>query len=231
MANQPTAPGLHPPPELPSMPDVSTTLTNYLRTFSLWCRQGFAAKLSATAALPKVLLLSPGGAVFSIAVGNDGRLTSTPIALASGDLGTPVLTFAPVTGSASASAANPPGTTSATYVMMGLGHVLASQVASRLWVTIDGRVANTTNGRETDVVVCCGTGPPPANGAPQAGTIVSQPAAFVATTGGGAFAPFSLTATVSGITPQTSYWFDLAVKVTGGTGNVSNIDACAMGLP
>jgi len=230
MANQPTAPGLHPPPELPSMPDVSATLTNYLRTFSLWCRQGFAAKLNANSALPKVLLLSPSGKVFSIAVGDDGRLTSTPIALASGDPGTPV-TFAPVTASAMLQAAAPAGTTSATYVMMGLGHVLSSQVASRLWVSIDGRIANNTNGRETDVVVCCGIGTPPANGAPQVGTIVSQPAAFVATTGGGAFAPFSLTATVSGITPQTSYWFDLAVKVTGGTGNVSDIDACAMGLP
>jgi hypothetical protein len=231
MASQPTAPGLHPPPDLPSMPDVSSTLTNYLRTFSLWCRQGFAAKLNANSALPGILMQSPGGKVFKITVNDSGALQSTPIALASGDPGTSVLTFAPITASAMLEAAAPAGTTSTTYVMMGLGHVLSSEVASRLWVSIDGRIANNTNGRETDVVICCGTGTPPVNGAAQVGTIITQPAAFVATTGGGAFAPFSLTATVSGITPQITYWFDLAVKVTGGTGNVSNIDACAMGLP
>jgi hypothetical protein len=231
MANQPTPRTLQPPPDLPNMPDVSTTLTGYLRNFALWCRHGFADKLSGSQALPKVLLQSPGGKVFNIAVSDNGQLTSTPVALASGDLGTPVLTFAPITSSGMQQAAAPAGTTSTTYVMMGLGHVLANQVASRVWVTIDGRIANNTNGRETDVVVCCGIGTPPVNGAPQAGTIVSQPAAFVSTTGGGAFAPFSLTATVSGITPQTNYWFDLAVKVTGGTGSVSNIDACVMGLP
>jgi hypothetical protein len=169
--------------------------------------------------------------VFVIRVNTAGAISSTPMALASGAALTPTITFAAVTASAMLQAAAPAGTTSTTYVMMGLGHVLSSQVASRLWVSIDGRIANNTNGRETDVVVCCGIGTPPVNGAAQVGTIITQPAAFVATTGGGAFAPFSLTATVSGITPQMNYWFDLAVKVTGGTGNVSDIDACAMGLP
>jgi hypothetical protein len=45
-----------PPPPLPNMPDVSSTLSNYLRTFSLWCRNGFAAKLDAHTALPGVLV-------------------------------------------------------------------------------------------------------------------------------------------------------------------------------
>jgi hypothetical protein len=56
MASQPTAPTEQPPPDLPSMPDVSATMTNYLRTFALWCRNGFRDKLSAHQALPGVLL-------------------------------------------------------------------------------------------------------------------------------------------------------------------------------
>jgi hypothetical protein len=38
------------------MADVSTTLSHYLRTFSLWCRNGFADKLSSSAALPGVMI-------------------------------------------------------------------------------------------------------------------------------------------------------------------------------
>ena len=50
---------LQPPPDLPSMPDVSDTLSNYLRTFSLWCRHGFADKLSQTTAAPGLLCRRP----------------------------------------------------------------------------------------------------------------------------------------------------------------------------
>ena len=46
MANQPTPRTIQPPPDLPSMPDVSTQLSSYLRNFSLWCRHGFADKPS-----------------------------------------------------------------------------------------------------------------------------------------------------------------------------------------
>lgn len=45
-----------PPPDLPNMPDISNTLSNYLRTFSLWCKNGFADKLSQTAAQPGILI-------------------------------------------------------------------------------------------------------------------------------------------------------------------------------
>ena len=37
---------LQPPPELPNDPKMSDTLAQYLRTFSLWCRHGFADKIS-----------------------------------------------------------------------------------------------------------------------------------------------------------------------------------------
>jgi hypothetical protein len=46
MANQPSPRTLQPPPDLPSMPDVSDKLSGYLRNFALWCRHGFADKIS-----------------------------------------------------------------------------------------------------------------------------------------------------------------------------------------
>ena len=81
---------LQPPPDLPSMPDVSSTLTNYLRNFALWCRHGFADKLSGSTALPGVMLQAydaPAGtipAVFLLQVQTDGTIVATPIALGGG---------------------------------------------------------------------------------------------------------------------------------------------------
>ena len=81
---------VQPPPELPNMPDVSSTLTNYLRTFSLWCRHGFADKLSGSTALPGVIVQAndaPAGTtpkVFLIQVTSAGAIVATPMALGSG---------------------------------------------------------------------------------------------------------------------------------------------------
>lgn len=47
---------LQPPPELPNDPKTSDVLSQYLRTFSLWCRHGFADKLSATTAAPGIMI-------------------------------------------------------------------------------------------------------------------------------------------------------------------------------
>lgn len=86
-APQPIASIDQPPPELPNMPDVSDTLSRYLRTFSLWCRNGFRDKLSSTAALPGILLMAndaPAGtapAVFMIQVQTNGTIIATPVAL------------------------------------------------------------------------------------------------------------------------------------------------------
>ena len=139
--------------------------------------------------------------------------------------------FAPKTVAGMISVAASPGTASADYVMQGIDLTLATVIASRAWVTVNGQVTNDKNGGQTDVVLCYGEGAPPANGDPQAGTILTSPASFVSTSGGGAFLPFSLTAMIAEIVPETDYWFDLAVRVTTGNGNVANVDLCAMGLP
>jgi hypothetical protein len=81
---------LQPPPDLPSMPDVSATLTGYLRNFSLWCRHGFADKLSGSTAQPGVMLQAydaPAGTtpkVFLIQVNSAGAISATPVPLGGG---------------------------------------------------------------------------------------------------------------------------------------------------
>jgi hypothetical protein len=91
MANLALSPiAAQPPPDLPSDPSLSPQLTNYLRTFSLWCRHGFAAKLGANTALPGILLQAndaPAGttpAVFMLQVTTAGTIVATPMPLGSG---------------------------------------------------------------------------------------------------------------------------------------------------
>ena len=81
---------LQPPPDVPSMPEVSDTLTGYLRNFALWCRHGFADKLSGSTALPGVMLQAcdaPAGTapkVFMLQVNTAGAVVLTPIPLGKG---------------------------------------------------------------------------------------------------------------------------------------------------
>lgn len=86
----PTPRTLQPPPDLPSMPDVSPTLSSYLRNFALWCRHGFADKISGTTAQPGFMLQAydaPAGTipkVFMIRVNSAGVISATPIGLGGG---------------------------------------------------------------------------------------------------------------------------------------------------
>ena len=94
-ALQPSAPSEQPPPDLPNMPDVSETLSRYLRTFSLWCRNGFRDKLTISASLPGVLIQAtdrnvPNPAVYRFDVTTSGVATLSPVALGTGNVGTPV---------------------------------------------------------------------------------------------------------------------------------------------
>jgi hypothetical protein len=88
--NKPSAAALQPPPDLPSMPDVSPTLSNYLRTFALWCRNGFADRMPAHQALPFVMLMADDAAagttpkVFMIRVNSAGAISATQMTIGSG---------------------------------------------------------------------------------------------------------------------------------------------------
>jgi hypothetical protein len=91
MANQPSSPAAQPPPDLPSLPGASAALTNYLTRFSLWCRQGFAAKLNANSALPGIMLMAydaPSGttpAVWLVRVNTAGVVSTLAVPLGGAD--------------------------------------------------------------------------------------------------------------------------------------------------
>ena len=93
MPNQPTPPAAQPPPDLPHDSSITTQLSNYLRTFSLWCRDGFAAKLDRQTALPGIMLQAydaPAGTtpkVFIVRVNTAGTLSVTPVSLGGGQAG------------------------------------------------------------------------------------------------------------------------------------------------
>ncbi|HJY89164.1 MAG TPA: hypothetical protein VJ255_02760 [Candidatus Acidoferrum sp.] len=97
MANQPTAPTDQPPPELPNMPDVSDTLSRYLRTFSVWCRNGFRDKLSANSAAPGVMLQAydaTAGAIppiYELGINTAGIATIAPVRPGSGQPSKPTI--------------------------------------------------------------------------------------------------------------------------------------------
>ena len=77
---------LQPPPELPSDPKTSDVLSQYLRNFSLWCRHGFADKLSISTAAPGLMLQATDDPtkIFVIQVNAAGAITATSIALGGG---------------------------------------------------------------------------------------------------------------------------------------------------
>lgn len=134
----------------------------------------------------------------------------------------------------SVSVAAPAGTASTSFVMMGLGASGAVDImaaSTRAVVTAAGQMSNSSNGGETFVTLNFGSGTAPANGAPNTGTVLTQPAHFIATSGGGSFVPFSLIGLATGLVAGTSYWFDLAVRAqTAGTASVSNVQIMAWTL-
>jgi hypothetical protein len=78
------------PPDLPNMPDVSPTLSGYLRNFALWCRHGFAAKLDSNVALPGIMLQAfdaPAGTtppVWLLRVQSNGSFVAEQVPLGTG---------------------------------------------------------------------------------------------------------------------------------------------------
>jgi hypothetical protein len=78
-----------PPPDLPGMPEASPALVNYLRTFSLWAKNGLAGKRDTQTAAAGILLYAndaPAGTtpkVFSLQVKSDGTVVAVPVAIGS----------------------------------------------------------------------------------------------------------------------------------------------------
>lgn len=168
-----------------------------------------------------------GAAVFATSPTLVTPALGTP---ASGDLsnctGVAKLTNATLTATPS----NPTGTTSGSNVMMGLGVSscrITTTYGTRLEVTFDGAVVNSSVGQITNVQIRYGTGSGPANADGATGT---QSGAQTSYGNGGAVyqGGFSKKVIITGLSPATTYWFDLALSVSGGTGSVLGITFTAM---
>lgn len=90
--SQPTPRAVQPPPEVPNLGTDQNTLSQYLRVFSQWCRNSFASKQDISTAAPQIMLQTDDvpPAVFQLKVTSEPTITLTPVALGSGQLGTPV---------------------------------------------------------------------------------------------------------------------------------------------
>jgi hypothetical protein len=86
-AQQQTPSSARPPPDVPADPSVSNTLTQYLRNFALWARQGFADSLRSHEAQPGLMVraydTAPGAnpQVFMIEVDSAGVIRARAMPL------------------------------------------------------------------------------------------------------------------------------------------------------
>jgi hypothetical protein len=127
--------------------------------------------------------------------------------VAAADLPTPAIL-------ATVSQGNPTGTTSATAVMMGLGTTCTITPTQKGRVQFSFNVdANASVAMNGNLEIRTGTGAAPANGAAVTGTSRVLQAQRV--TGVSFFEVVNLTAAVSGLTPSTAVWFDIALTSDG----------------
>ena len=138
------------------------------------------------------------------------------------------------TATMQASAGNPAGTISSASRMTGIGSTctITPLFGSRAVITIGGNVQNTTAGDGAQLNLYYGSGPAPANGAATTGTLTTASAALGVSAGNSLAVPFNLgSVVVTGLTPGTAYWFDLALAViTGGTASATGVWCSAFEL-
>jgi hypothetical protein len=125
---------------------------------------------------------------------------------------------------------NPSGTTSGTAVMAGMGGVckLTPIYSTRIHITFQAQISNSTSAAFAVMGMRYGTGTAPANGAAATGTIAANEISYQ-TSAVNSFAPFSSTAIITGLTPGTAYWFDLTQRqISGGTAYMQSVGCTAM---
>jgi hypothetical protein len=118
---------------------------------------------------------------------------------------------------------SPTGTSSSTGVMMGMGSTLTITPTNtgRVTFTMQIMVTNGTVATNSLIKGYYGTGTAPANGVALTGTAFTDNFAtiFIVTATGAV--PITVTRTITGLTPTTPYWFDIALGSNGGTGTSS----------
>lgn len=127
-----------------------------------------------------------------------------------------------------ASPANPTGTSSGTPVMMGMGGTctLTPSRYSRIRFSWSG-IYSSSGVFNTGLRFYYGTGTAPANGVAATGTQVG-PTQAVSCPAAGQTIPFAMSIIITGLTPSTAYWFDIAANAGSGTSTLSAINFEAM---
>lgn len=182
---------------------------------------------AASGALKKVAVSSvaSAGSVSSIA-GNTGAFTlSTGITNSGNDIR---LALNNVTYQNAAGGVNPTGTTSTTGVMMGLGSTfkLTPTYSGRVRIEF-GMLLNSFAGAASRAYIYYGTGAAPANGAALTGTNVG-PTGVISGAGGTNLSSWvTISAIITGLTPGTQYWFDIALSTSTAaqTASANNVGA------
>lgn len=135
----------------------------------------------------------------------------------------------PATTTLQATPANPTGTSSATQVMMGVGTTCTLTPSTRTRVKLEFHlgVANGAVGNASIMTAKFGTGAAPANGVAVTGTTVGS-AQTVSSPGASLQATAVIGGIITGLTPGTAYWFDVALSAQANTSSIQAIDCNAM---
>jgi hypothetical protein len=115
--------------------------------------------------------------------------------------------------------ADPAGTTSQhpTFVMAGLALAVTPQVTGKLKILISGGAGTPAGAATVAIQGRYGAGTPPRGGGMSAGTAFGQTQAVRALAGTtGWSSAFIVADTISGLTPGTAYWVDLAFSTSAG---------------
>lgn len=130
-----------------------------------------------------------------------------------------------------ASPGNPTGTSNTTGLMMGLGTTckLTPAYSGRIRVSFEGTINNNTANKTSSIKVYYGTGTAPANAAAITGTQLGGNPQWDQTSSAFQFGFGGVGGVITGLTPGTAYWFDIALAspVATGTASLTNISCDA----
>ncbi len=133
-----------------------------------------------------------------------------------------------VKANSASTVAAPGGPSSATaYKMQGLAGSITPSSSGNVLIIISGYFTSTANAADYGILyqISYGTGAAPTNNGTLAGTqvgavqIYANPTTVVAAD---VFVPFSISWVVTGLTPGTAYWIDLAAEALTATGVAAN---------
>lgn len=131
---------------------------------------------------------------------------------------------------ATATPADPTGTTDTTGKMMGLAGSFTPAITGRVVMVITGNIASSASADGAAAQLTYGTGSAPANAAALTGTAAGTIAQVTAVNVNADKYPFTCLAYAS-LTAGTTYWFDLRLKATtAGTASVTSIYMLAVEL-